>query len=272
MQLAWRGGARFWQAAYGLFDQLLRLGHIFGPPDEAERDIVHALLHAEDQISAVLLGESGRADRDTGQVDPLVLGKRAAMDDLGNDILLDHPRHAQLDGAIREQDGIAAFDILWQVGIGSRDNLTCPYNGTRRQDKTMSISQKYRPAALQRAGTRSSAPASPAGWRPGDSAARATARTRAMVAACWSCVPWEKLIRATSIPARISASTRSSVEVAGPSVQTILVWRIDNAAALTDAISPFFRIPRPEAAATPGSGPTPPSPGVPGLRGSHRCR
>src|SRR5690242_4540019 len=59
----------------------------------------------------------------------------------------------------------------------------------------------------------------------GRSSRAAAARTRAMVMACSACVPWEKLMRATSIPARMSASMRSALALAGPRVQTILVRR-----------------------------------------------
>ena len=51
-------------------------------------------------------------------------------------------------------------------------------------------------------------------------------RTRAMVYACDSCVPCEKLTRATLSPASISAPIDSAVEVAGPSVQTTFVREI----------------------------------------------
>src|SRR5712692_1702027 len=50
-------------------------------------------------------------------------------------------------------------------------------------------------------------------------------RTRAMVRACSAYVPWEKLSRATSIPARISRSMTCSESLAGPSVHTILALR-----------------------------------------------
>ena len=54
----------------------------------------------------------------------------------------------------------------------------------------------------------------------------ASARTMAMRAACSSWVPWEKFIRATSIPAAINCAIRSGVSVAGPNVATILVLRM----------------------------------------------
>jgi len=54
-------------------------------------------------------------------------------------------------------------------------------------------------------------------------ARRAAARTRANVAACDSCVPWEKLRRKTSTPASMSRPSTSGARDAGPIVATILV-------------------------------------------------
>ena len=49
-------------------------------------------------------------------------------------------------------------------------------------------------------------------------------RTNSMRFACSSWVPWEKLNRATFIPARNKDSTISKVSVLGPMVQTIFVF------------------------------------------------
>ena len=43
---------------------------------------------------------------------------------------------------------------------------------------------------------------------------------------CSSCVPWEKLKRATSIPANINSFSFSSLSLAGPIVQIIFVFLI----------------------------------------------
>ena len=52
-----------------------------------------------------------------------------------------------------------------------------------------------------------------------------TERTRSMSWPCSAWVPWEKLSRATSIPARAICSMMPSALEAGPSVQTILASR-----------------------------------------------
>jgi hypothetical protein len=51
----------------------------------------------------------------------------------------------------------------------------------------------------------------------------AIARTALMTSACCSCVPCEKLIRATFIPAVMSARNTAGDDDAGPIVQTIFV-------------------------------------------------
>src|SRR6218665_88107 len=51
-------------------------------------------------------------------------------------------------------------------------------------------------------------------------------RSLAMFSACCSWLPWEKLSRATSIPASISASSISWLWLAGPRVQTIFARRM----------------------------------------------
>jgi len=57
----------------------------------------------------------------------------------------------------------------------------------------------------------------------GRSSSSATLRTNAIVSRCCACVPCEKLIRATFIPASTRLRSASRVAVAGPSVQTIFV-------------------------------------------------
>jgi len=59
-------------------------------------------------------------------------------------------------------------------------------------------------------------------WRP---IWAATARTSSTVSRCSASVPWEKLTRAMSIPAAISARSVARLELAGPSVQMIRVRR-----------------------------------------------
>jgi hypothetical protein len=59
----------------------------------------------------------------------------------------------------------------------------------------------------------------------GIASSSARRRSRWMVSRCSSGVPWEKLSRATFIPAWRSALNASSVEVAGPIVATIFVRR-----------------------------------------------
>src|SRR3990172_3544401 len=54
-----------------------------------------------------------------------------------------------------------------------------------------------------------------------------TSRTMRIRSRCSSGVPWEKFIRATSMPARMSRSIISGLDVAGPRVATILVLRMD---------------------------------------------
>src|SRR4051812_28954860 len=51
----------------------------------------------------------------------------------------------------------------------------------------------------------------------------AASRTRAIVAACCSCVLCEKLMRATLRPASIKLRNASGEQLDGPSVQTIFV-------------------------------------------------
>ncbi len=55
---------------------------------------------------------------------------------------------------------------------------------------------------------------------------RLASRRRAMEAACDSWVPCAMLNRATFMPARSSSASTSTVSVDGPSVQTILVFRM----------------------------------------------
>ena len=45
----------------------------------------------------------------------------------------------------------------------------------------------------------------------------------------YSWLPWEKLKRATFMPCRMSWRSTSSSSVAGPMVQTILVFFLENA-------------------------------------------
>ena len=57
----------------------------------------------------------------------------------------------------------------------------------------------------------------------------AASRTRCAVSACSSALPWEKLRRATSIPASTIRTRTSGSRDAGPMVATIFVRRMSGA-------------------------------------------
>ena len=56
---------------------------------------------------------------------------------------------------------------------------------------------------------------------------RAALRRRSITTACWSCVPWEKFSRATSMPSSMRSRIISSELLTGPMVQTTLARRRD---------------------------------------------
>jgi hypothetical protein len=70
-----------------LGDEPLRLLDILWLAHEAQRDVVHTLPHTEGEVVAIFRRERGRADRHAQQVDALVFGQDATMNDLGDRIL-----------------------------------------------------------------------------------------------------------------------------------------------------------------------------------------
>lgn len=91
------------------------VGHVLGVPHEGQRDQVGAHPQREPQVVDVLLAQRGHVDGRAGQVDALVVGDDAALDD---DRL--HPRaldvqDLQLDVAVVDEDLVAARDVARQT-------------------------------------------------------------------------------------------------------------------------------------------------------------
>ena len=94
-----------------------------GLPDERKRDVVHAVLHAEGEVAAVLLREGGRRQLHAREVHPLLGLEPASIHDLALHFLQGRAHDAQLEVAVVEEDAVAGGDVPGQGVVGRGDEL-----------------------------------------------------------------------------------------------------------------------------------------------------
>ena len=135
-------------------------------------------------------------------------------------------KHAQFDQAVAEQDAVAARNFARHAFVGGADSRRLVPG-----DRDVEIVNLWPAVKLdgllidQQCRCGFSAPADPPEFRSASTSRAETSRRRLIVRAWSSCVPCEKLRRATSIPARINRSIISEELLAGPRVHTILALR-----------------------------------------------
>ena len=207
-------------------DALLDRAQVVAAAHEGDRDQVDVLLDGEVDPVQVRLGTTAGSDASapgrlmpwceaTGP--PASTSQRASSASALED--------AQPDAPVGEVDDVA----------GARRPPAGPATrpaAARRSPGRLLGAQHELVALLEvdhvAARCRRAAASAPAGRRAGrrpSPRARQASRIVAIRSACSSAVAWEKLIRRTSAPAAISSTSRSTVDVAGPTVATIFVRR-----------------------------------------------
>jgi hypothetical protein len=157
----------------------------------------------EFQIDLVFFGERGNADGDAGQVDALVFAEHAAVDDLADDVVAIDFMDAQFDEAVGEQDAGAGLDVFGEGLEGGADEGGGAFDFARG-DGDRFAGDEHGPACGPSLPVRILGPCRSARMQSGLRSSRLTLRIIWMRASLSSCVPWEKLRRATSRPARTS--------------------------------------------------------------------
>ncbi len=130
-----------------------------------------------------------------------------------------HLGHGELDQAVVHQDAAAELDVAREAVVGDRD-LAGDGALLRREHHLLTLVELQRLLEIADADPRTLQVAQD---RDGTPHSRAIRRTVAIVPACSSWEPCEKLMRATLSPASMSERSTSGEEEAGPSVQTIFV-------------------------------------------------
>jgi len=104
-------------------EQALGFEHVLGPTHERQRDVIEAVAQRESDVDLVLLGERGRGDVDTGQVDALVVLQDAAGDDDRLDLVGADLGDREREVAVVEQDLVADLHVAHERRIGRRHAL-----------------------------------------------------------------------------------------------------------------------------------------------------
>ena len=166
----------------------------------------------------------GSADGHAGKVETLVVGDPTLLDNLGHDVTPVGAEHPEPDVPVVDQDRVARPHVVGQGGVTGRGPLGCSVARLGRQDEPVpgaehraAVDEARRPRSRVRPRRPARRSGAPTPFRR-----RGPTRTRCR---CSSCVPWARFTRATSMPASPSSRTRSAVEVAGPSVATMLARR-----------------------------------------------
>ena len=206
-------------------EAVLDVADVVGGADEGDGDGVDALADGEDEVFLVLFGERGNFDGDAGEIDALVFAEHAAVDDLADDIDAFDLLDAQFDEAVGEQDAGAGLEVFGEGLEGGADESGGAFDLARGDGEALASDELDGLVALELAG------ADLGTLQVGEDADGLAllfgdlVRTMRMSSAFWAWVPWEKLRRATSRPARTSWRKTSRVLQEGPRVATILARR-----------------------------------------------
>jgi hypothetical protein len=205
---------------------------------------LHALHQAKGQVGFVFFGKSGNAQAHARQVDALVGGQHPADH---------HPRQddAPFDGnnnqhkpAVIEQEPVSGVDRFEEFRERDRDLLLL---AVRQAGHPGNRPHQFIKRQLHGAGktpTRSLGPCKSSKMPDRNIEAGRNPPMLLMRAACSSCVPCEKLSRATFMPALNSFSRVASSWLAGPMVATILARRSIRSLSLHKSIGAQKSAPR----------------------------
>jgi hypothetical protein len=167
---------------------------------EAERHVLELLLDREAHVGLVLLGDARRRHLHAGEVHPLVALHRPAVHDARAHAPARHVDDHELDEAVVDEDAVAGADVGGERLVGDRQLA-------RGDVERVVLGDEHDVGArveLDGRGERADADARPLQVAEDRDVAshlrRPAAAQSAMRSACCSCVPCEKLMRATLRP------------------------------------------------------------------------
>ena len=140
-----------------------------------------------------------------------------------------HGDDAQRDAAVADDDAVAGVEVLEQRRVAARVITVAAARARARHEPDALVPAPGRRHPSGNAPARIFGPGRSASTPTGRPTRRATSRTVASRSRCSSTVPWLRLSRTTSTPARTIASSRAGSSLAGPSVATIFVRRVTDA-------------------------------------------
>jgi hypothetical protein len=91
---------------------LPKQAQVIRPPHKRQGHVVHTEVHRELQVGHVFVGQRGRTDFNARKIDPLVLSKRAAANNVTMDIATVDALDAEFHRAVREQEAVAGFHVM----------------------------------------------------------------------------------------------------------------------------------------------------------------
>ncbi len=106
---------------------------IIGRPGEGSCDIFIAHLAAEFDVGPVLLADKGHGQVGIGDIDALVVGDGASVDDGAVDLRIGNAVDSQFDQAVIDQDHAALGDIFGQVLVADGGALCSSHDFFGRQ-------------------------------------------------------------------------------------------------------------------------------------------
>ncbi len=113
--------------------------------DEGERDQVGPGPQGPAQVGDVLVAERGHRDGDPGEVEALVVGDEAALDDEAADPGSVDLDDLQGDPTVVDEDPLAGGDVPRQAGVGSAAAVLVPFDAFVGGDgELVAAFEKYR--------------------------------------------------------------------------------------------------------------------------------
>lgn len=121
----------------------MHLGDVLTAPYERQRDHVRAGAQRPAQVVRVLAGERGDGDGDAGEVDALVVGDHAPLDDEGVDAGPFHGGDFEGHLAVVHEDAVPGVDVRGQSVVRGPAEVAVPLHRVHGEGELVAPFQQY---------------------------------------------------------------------------------------------------------------------------------
>ncbi len=111
--------------------------------DEGEGDEVGSGAQSPAEVVDVLVGEGGDGDGGAGEVETLVIGDEAALDDAGVDAGAVDRGDEEGDAAVVDEDAVAGGEVVGEVRVGGAALVAVAFDGLGGDGEVVAAFEEY---------------------------------------------------------------------------------------------------------------------------------